>query len=634
MGPSEYKISRNKSKSDNRELIFFSLLFVIIYVKFYLLEQTVSSHATRSFISAASSAGISLCFTVTTSIFWRKIRAFTALTVDFLLSLLVVTDLLHLRYYSDMFTMMNIGLSTQVGEIADSVIALIQPTDFLYFLDIPLFIFFIFLSGKFTIAPFFKKVTLKRLMVSLLLLIIGISLIFYRFETYGKKVPGVLRSMWDRPAVCNNVGALTYHLADARNAAEHFLFKGSLSEEEIAEVKEFLNDRNNSRTPSRLSGVAKGKNLIIIQVESLQQFVVGLTIKGVEVTPNLNKFIKESIYFSRTYNQTASGNSSDAEFLVNTGLYPSAAGVAYTKYAGNKYEALPKVLSEQSYVSLALHGDRPGFWNRNRMYPSMGFNRFISKKDFVAEESIGLGLSDGSFFRQSIGILEDTQKPFYAFLITLTSHYPYNFKGIFTQTELDTGSLDGTLMGNYLTSIKYFDNHFGKFIEELRNSGLLDSSVIALYGDHTAIPKWDRANLEKLLGKSLKNGWEWKDIQRIPLVIRIPYDQVISGEKRVATGLIDLPETLADLMGFEFKAGFGTNLFENNRNVPVIFRNGSFVVNNVFVEPYSEKATDMTEGEELDYSKYSEMAEEVKKRLNLSDRILEYNLLPKVLRED
>lgn len=138
----------------------------------------------------------------------------------------------------------------------------------------------------------------------------------------------------------------------------------------------------------------------------------------------------------------------------------------------------------------------------------------------------------------------------------------------------------------------------------------------------------------KLLGKSLKNGWEWKDIQRIPLVIRIPYDQVISGEKRVATGLIDLPETLADLMGFEFKAGFGTNLFENNRNVPVIFRNGSFVVNNVFVEPYSEKATDMTEGEELDYSKYSEMAEEVKKRLNLSDRILEYNLLPKVLRED
>lgn len=623
-----------KKDNDRRELIFFLLLFAVIFTKFYLLEYEVSRYATRYFVSAASSAGIVLCLTVAVSLLWRRVRAFFALAVNFLISLLAVTDLLHLRYYSDMFTFMNIGLSAQVGEIADSVVALIHPSDFLYFADIPLFMFFIYFSGKFRAAPFFKKVGLKRLLVSMLLLIIGASAVMFRFRSYEKKVPGVLNSMWDRPAVCNNIGALTYHLADAKNAAKHFLFREKLSDVDFFEVKKFFKEKNNNSSPGNFNGVAKDKNLIIIQVESLQQFVIGLRINGVDVTPNLNRFIKESAYFSRIYSQTASGNSSDAEFIVNNGLYPSATGVAYTRFAGNRYEALPKVLADNGYRSLALHGDRPGFWNRNRMYPSMGFSRFISKKDFVNDENIGMGLSDASFFRQTLDILDKTQKPFYAFLITLTSHYPYNFAGIFKDTELDTTPFEGTLMGNYLTSIKYFDDKFGNFIEGLRHNGLLDSSLIVLYGDHTAIPKWDRDSLEKLLDRNLKNSWEWKDIQRIPLVIRIPGISTSSGEKTDAAGLIDLPETIADLLGYKFKTGFGANLLGKDKSDPVIFRNGSFIINNVFIEPSSKRATEMSRGEVINYSKYILVAEEVKRHLKYSDMILENDLIPMLVRED
>lgn len=634
MEMSGQRVYHAKKDNDRREMIFFILLFAAIFIKFYFLEHEVSRYATRYPASAASSAGIVLSLTVLVSLLWRKARAFLALAVDFLISLLAVTDLLHLRYYSDMFTFMNIGLSAQVGEIADSVIALIHPFDFLYFADIPLFILYIYISGKFRVAPFFKKVDLKRFFVSLLLLILGASAVFFRFWSYERKVPGVLNSMWDRPAVCNNIGALTYHLADAKNAAGHFLFKESLSEAQISEVKNFFEEKKKNSSPGDFSGIAKGKNLIIIQVESLQQFVIDLSINGTEVTPNLNRFIKESAYFSRIYNQTALGNSSDAEFIVNTGLYPSATGVAYTRFARNRYEALPGVLAENGYISLALHGDRPGFWNRNRMYPSMGFSHFISKKDFVVDENIGMGLSDASFFRQTLGILDKTQKPFYAFLITLTSHYPYNFDGIFKETELNTSPFERTLMGNYLTSIKYFDDKFGSFIEGLRKNGLMDSSVIVLYGDHTAIPKWDRASLEKLIGRSLKNDWEWKDMQRIPLVIRVPGVQAPLGEEASAAGLIAMPETIADLMGFNFKTGFGTNLFTKDNDDPVIFRNGSFIMNNVFIEPSLRRATDMSEGKVLDYSKYVSIAEEVKKRLRYSDMILEHDMVPMLMKED
>ena len=634
MGFSEQRLYYAKKDNDRRELIFFLLLFAVIFIKFYFLEYKISMQVTRYTASAASSAGIVLCLTVAVSLFWRKLRAFSALTVDFLISLLAVTDLLHLRYYSDMFTFMNIGLSSQVGEIADSVAALIHPSDFLYFADIPLLIFYIYLSRKFRSVPFFKKVGIKRFLVSLLLIIVGALPVVYRFWSYEKRMPDVLSSMWDRPAVSNNIGALTYHLADVKNAAGHFLFREKLSDSQISEVKNFFNEKKRGRSPGYLNGSAKGKNLIIIQVESLQQFVIDLRINGAEVTPNLNRFVRESAYFSGIYSQTASGNSSDAEFIVNTGLYPSASGVAYTRFAGNRYEALPKVLADIGYISLALHGDRPGFWNRHRMYPSMGFSRFISKKDFIVDENIGMGLSDASFFRQSLDILDKTQKPFYAFLITLTSHYPYNFEEIFKEAQLNTSPFEGTLMGNYLTSMKYFDDKFGSFIEGLRKNGLLDSSVIALYGDHTAIPGWDRSSLEKLLGRSLKNDWEWKYMQRIPLMIKIPGIQDPSEDNKETAGLIDLPETFADLMGFEFNAGFGTSLFDKDRSEPVIFRNGSFITGNVFIEPSSRSAREMPEGKVLDYGKYAPMAEEVKKRLRYSDMILEHDLVPEIVRED
>lgn len=619
--------------SDRREPVFFLLLFVFLFVKFYFLEYSVSPHVTRYLASVASSAGIILMLTVTVSLFWRRIRGYAAIVFDLLMTILALTDLLHLRYYSDMFTFMNIGLSTQVGEIADSVAALIRPVDFLYFADIPFLILFIYLSGSFTSYPFFKKITARRLFISIMIFIFGASAVWYRFYSYEKNVPGVLSSMWDRPAVCNNIGALTYHMADARNAFAHFFFRKRPSDEQISEVVEFFKERDQRPFQGKFTGIAKNKNLIIIQVESLQQFVIDLKINGIEVTPNINRFVREAAYFSKIYNQTALGNSSDAEFIVNTGLYPSSTGVAYTRFAANSYEALPKILAQNGYTSIALHGDRPGFWNRNRMYPSMGFSRFISKKDFIVDENIGMGLSDASFFRQSLEMLNKTEKPFYAFMITLTSHYPYNFEGIFKAVRLDTGSFEGTLMGNYLTSMKYFDEQFGIFIKALKQEGLLDSSVIAIYGDHTAIPAWDRSSLEKLLGKSLRKDWEWKDKQRIPLIIRIPGSLPISGEIRKSAGLIDLPDTLADIMGFRFSRGFGKNLFaEDKKNEPVIFRNGSFIIDSVFVEPSSGKATDLSDGKAADYGQYEALEGEVRKRLRYSDMILEHDLIPELAR--
>ena len=113
---------------------------------------------------------------------------------------------------------------------------------------------------------------------------------------------------------------------------------------------------------------AKGKNLIIVQVEALQQFVIDKTVMGQEITPNLNKLIKSSAYFNNYFYQIAAGGTSDAEFMSNNSLYPAPSGAAFFFYANNNYLSLPKALVKNGYETAALNGYYETFWNRNIMY--------------------------------------------------------------------------------------------------------------------------------------------------------------------------------------------------------------------------------------------------------------------------
>ena len=625
-------VTGNNAGRDHREFIFFILLAVFIFIKFYCLELTISPVLTRYALSAAASAGIIALMLAAVSLLWYRIRPYAALILDFLLSALVVTDLMYMRYYSDLFTIGNLGLSSQVSDISESVAALFSLTDILYFLDIPLLLLGLFIVRNLRSGVIFKKLTLKRFAFSMILIAAGGLFLGLRILNYQKNMPGVLCSMWDRPAVCNNIGALTYHAVDAWNVTGDGYRRRHVPAGEADNISDWFLKREARNNTERYYGSAKGKNLIIIQVESLQQFVVGLKINGKEVTPNLNRFIRGSVYFNRAYNQTAAGNSADAEFLANAGLYPSPSGVAYIRFAGNTYDALPKFLSGKGYSTLALHGDRPGFWNRQHMYPALGFQRFISKLDFNVDENIGMGLSDRSFFRQSLSVLSRERQPFYAFLVTLTSHYPFNFDGIAEQAPIDVRPFNAMLMGDYLRSMKYFDTQFGMFIDGLKKNGLLDKSVVIVYGDHTAIPRWDSQDLEKLLSKKLSDDWSWREVQKIPLIIRIPGSDKAQGVKLgMAAGLVDVPNTAAALLGFRFPMGFGTDLFSANNDEPVIFRNGSYITGRAFVEPSGKRAVDLTDGKVLDFTKFDETSYNVEKRLAYSDCVLEHDLIAKIL---
>ena len=616
---------------DYRELIFFAFMAAALFLKFYFLEGVVSSRVPRSPLSMAASAAFCIIAVSLLSLCWRRVRLPLSLGADFLLTLLVLTDVLHMRFYSDLFSLHNIGLSAQVADVSESVTALISVKDVLRFADIPLLYLYYRVFRRISVHPFFRAVTAKRLACTSLLIALSAGVTAWHIHSYNRKIRGVLRSMWDRPAVCSNVGAVTYHLADTWNAIRDLAGKQRLRQSDIEKTKERYEAQIDSfRTPpAGVFGAAKGKNLIVIQVESLQQFAIGLRFDGREVTPNLNEFVRNASFAGSVYNQTSSGNSSDAEFLVNAGLYPAAAGVAYTRFAGNSYDGLPKYLREKGYRTVAMHGDKAGFWNRGHMYPALGFKRFVSKKDYQIDEVIGMGLSDASFFRQSLAMLKNEKQPFYAFLITLSSHYPFNWDALKKRADFGIGDYKDTVVGNYMSAIHYLDREFGSFIAGLKESGLYDRSVIAVYGDHTAIPRWDAAALSRLLGKDLSKDHIWRYMQRVPLVISVPGVKALPAGKKNSFGLISLPRTLSLLLGFDLRRGFGADIFDDTPR-PVIFRSGSYIIGNVFVMPQNKSAVDIKTGEEKNFDEYGKMTSLVEETLAASDMILEHDLMPRM----
>lgn len=349
----------------------------------------------------------------------------------------------------------------------------------------------------------------------------------------------------------SNQEIVTYHIKDIAN---------SFSNEEsgLKNIASFDKSYEKEKD-GPLFGVAKDKNLIVIQVESFQNFVINREYNGQELTPNLNNLIKEqgSLYFDNFYQQIGSGNTSDAEFAINNSLYGSLTSYTYKNCQDNYFKGLPVLLKEKGYNTSVFHSFwDTDFWNRANIYPNLGFDTFYGgvhgsdQNSFDLTEKMGWGLSDSEFFNQSIEYIKNMPQPFYNFMITLSNHHPYEMLKKYQLIDLLPED-KGTLVGNYLNSAAYTDYALGQFIQQLKDEGLYDNTVIALYGDHLGLTLNDEeitTSMTRLLGKK----YDFEDMMNIPLIIHVPgTEEDINQTVSVAGGQLDFLPTMAYLMGFD-----------------------------------------------------------------------------------
>jgi phosphoglycerol transferase MdoB-like AlkP superfamily enzyme len=575
------------------------------------------------FVSVIAVSSISLLFK-------NKGRTRFLYIFNIVMSIILIADSAYYRYFKDIISISVIRNGVMLGGVKSSLKDVLYPSDFLYLADCVILLPLMRIYKKHVNRPQLKLV--QRFACFLVVFAIGASWDGIRIYEFSLEQPKLITTMFNRLYLDKYLGDVNFHVLDAYNVASTKLANmKSIPVSKQNDIKKYLEQKDIPQGVT-LSGAGNGKNLIVIQVEALQQFVIGAKLNGQEITPNLNKWLGKSLYFNNYYYQVASGTTSDAEFLSLNSLYPAASGAAYYLYPGDTFDSTPKQFNDKGYSTVTLNGYQEGFWNRNVMYKAEDFSNYYAEKAYNIDEQVGLGLSDKSFFNQTFEKMKTFKQPYYSFMITLSSHFPYDDQKGYGNT-IDLGKYKGSFIGDYINGIHYTDAQIGMFLDKLDKAGMLKNSIVVLYGDHYAIPKNEAQGLYDFEGIKNPTDLDWNNLQKVPMFIHFPND-ANKGVNNVPAGQVDLYPTIANLFDLDRKYMFGTDLLNAKNNI-VTFRGGSFVANNTFYASYSDTYYDMNTGKTVQPTPALEKVKsDTLTELEYNDDILNHNLLKNFIKED
>ncbi|HPU62567.1 MAG TPA: LTA synthase family protein [Mobilitalea sp.] len=550
-----------------------------------------------------------------------KSKRWIFLLIYSLLSLLMFADTMYYNYYNQTVSIRQLWQVKAVTAVPDSFIATLIPASFLLFVDIP-FVYFSF--KKYSVKLQNMKPSFYR----------RVKLAFYLLTA-------VMFAMIVNPfrsaaiAKVNSLEFFTSHVGDIYEVITDNLVREEMDEEEILEV---VSENIQEPDKSKYNRIGKGKNLIVIQLEAFQDFVINAYYNGQEITPNINRLLEnDTLYFDRYYSNIGKGNTADAEFSTLNSLYPLIDGEAYRLYEDNTFHGLPWLMREQGYKVFAVHGYEGEFWNREAAYPYQGFEDYISMEDLEQDDIIGLGISDKSLFRQLVPILKEEQKPFFSFIITLTNHHPFILNEEYQSLELLEEDID-TKFGSYLQTIRYTDEAIGQFIEDLKDAGLYENTVIALYGDHHGL-NCAMEDVNERVSAFIGREYDYDEMLNVPLIIHIP-GSGIKETIHTTGGQVDFLPTIANIMGLSLDDTLylGQDLINTDDGfvafTAYLFE-GSFANNEVMFQISREgifensRAWIIGTNQEVDIEPYKEYYEKAILLKKTSEEILEQNLMKK-----
>lgn len=506
---------------------------------------------------------VSICF-----LFKNKGKFFSLIIVDLFITLITVMDIWYFRGFQTVPSVMLLKQTANLDNLGDSIFSMASPYDLLFFVDfIILIIAFIIFRKSFKNCKSNWKGTLVVLLISICY--IG----YVPFNVNVLKRENVrnsyLFSNYDPTNTVEYFSPIGYHIFDVYN-----VYKNSkpykMTAEDEAKIKEYYDFKNENLPDNEFKGMFKGKNLIVIQVESLEDFVINKKVDGQEITPNINKLLNNSIYLPNIFEQVNEGTSSDSDLMVNTSMLPLRQGSTFFRNPATTYNSLPNILEKDGYSTIAIHSDKGSFWNYAQGLNGIGFDKFVDYYSFDRDENIGLGLSDGSYFRQIEPMIKELKQPFYAFTVTLTSHGPFDLPKEYRELKLSP-ELDENVLGGYFQSIHYTDAKIGMFIESLKKDGLLDNTVIAIEGDHTGPHKYYNSKIESL--SNPESWWLDNGNHTVPLIIYNPSIKTPVKDD-VYGGQIDIMPTLLYLLGVDNNVyqntALGRNLLKTKRSYAVL----------------------------------------------------------------
>lgn len=533
-------ISDSKASKINFKQLFVGVPQILVYIAFILIFI--------SFIYLLKNKG----------------RIIYVIILDLFFTIILIGDLWYYRGFGSFLNLYMLKMTSNLDNLGESIASMIRWVDILFLLDIPIYIWIIKKDKK--------PIINRQIKMFIFVFAIGIGYISYgyiKIDKFNGGYPGqsLFKPIWSSNAQMFNLSPVGYHIYDSYR----FYMDSKpckLSSKSEDKIKDYYDSKERALEKTEDFGKFKNKNLIVVQVESLENFVINEKIEGKEITPNLNKLLKNSYYFSNYFEQTLNGTTSDGTFVSNTSMLPVKRGSVNFDYPDNTYNSLPTILKNNGYNTCTMHPEKGSYWNWKFSELSLGFENAYDISDFKETEFYGLGLTDEAFFDQVIPKLKKEKVPFYSFMISISSHTPFSMPDEFDKLGLSKDIKD-TKLGGYVTAVSYTDYVIGKFMDSLDKEGILDNSIVVFYGDHEGVTKFYKDEIDKNqeLGKNAIDN-----DKRVPLII---YDKNLEG-KEVETygGQVDFLPTISYLLGIDeseyIDTAMGRNLLNTNQNFVVL----------------------------------------------------------------
>lgn len=494
-------------------------------------------------------------------IFKNKLRFALSFIVNIFFSILMFADNLYYNYSTSLISVSQISNIQYSEQIATAIKDLLSISQILYFIDILIFI--ILLITKFIKIEKIKERNWKPAIIYTTIMVAIFS------STIQSYVVEAQTCKYNKKMQLEKGTLYTFHYLDVQSNINLKKTAKYTNKQDVLNAYDNLKSEYNNKYENdvyNLYGIAKGKNVILLQLESFQNYILNKTINGKEITPNLNRFIDENIEISNMMSQSYS-TTADSEHSVISSLYPLENGMAFAQYSNTKYDDIFGIYKNSDYYNIYMHGNDGAFWNRRNVYKLLQ----VDELDFIESfdensELINEWLSDETLYKQAVQKLSNAQTPFFANIVSASSHNAFDLPGLenkYDKVSIDVGKYKNTYFGDYLEAINYADYAFGIFIDELKASGLYDDTVIFVFGDHYGVQMYNEEMLEFIK----ENDHEYNNVEteinyvNVACGVKIPGVDKMKITKTVSK--LDIKPTLSYICGLEDGISLGTNIFGN-----------------------------------------------------------------------
>lgn len=627
------------SKFVDTRIGFFTLLVVLFWLKTlfaYFTDFKLGAAGIFQYLILLINPLPITALIYSIAFYFKRSRFFypVLMGLDIANTLLLYLNVIYYREFTDFMTIATMTGYSKVNQgLSGSSLALTNVHDLFYWLDIVVIIILMLLHKiHFDLRAISSKLTFA--FTSMALTLFGINLSFAEMSR-----PQLLTRTFDRTYIVKYLGIDAFTGYDVVKSQHINKMRQSATKSELLKVKKFTDKHYASPNP-KLYGIAKGRNVIVIHLESFQQFLIDKKVNGQEVTPFLNSLYhgSDTYAFDNFFHQVGQGKTSDAENMLETSTFGLPQGSLFaTLGSDNTFQGAPAILNQRAgYTSAVFHGNVASFWNRNNVYKNLGYQYFFdaSYYDTSGDKATGYGLKDKLLFKNSVNYLQNLQQPFYTKFITVTNHFPYSLDDEDKDPNFQTTNTGNTTVDNYFVTAHYLDQSLAEFFAYLQKTGLDKNSVIMIYGDHYGISNSENKALATALDRN-PNDWTDFDntqLQRVPLMFVIPGSGGHGGIYHQYGGEVDVLPTLLHLLGISTKRyiQFGTDLFSSQHSQVVAFRNHDFVtprfssISGTIYDNKTGKIAKLTAKQKKQLKKNRKL---VNTELSLSDSLNEKNLL-------